>query len=127
MAMKIDPDMCTACGDCKPVCPTKSISSGKIFFKIDASHLHGMRRPQRLTVVCRRLPVQLHQPGLILNVIPAHPEGTSFGAQAGIQKCLWVPACAGTTSETFTWSPSCPTPPSPPAKPPCASPWPPVP
>ena len=37
MAMKIDSDMCTACGDCKPVCPTKSISSGKIFFKIDAS------------------------------------------------------------------------------------------
>ena len=35
MAMKIDPDMCTACGDCKPVCPTKSISSGKIYFKID--------------------------------------------------------------------------------------------
>ena len=22
-------------GDCKPVCPTKSISSGKIYFKID--------------------------------------------------------------------------------------------
>ena len=37
MAMKIDPDMCTACGDCKPVCPTKSISSGKIFYKIDAA------------------------------------------------------------------------------------------
>ncbi|MDD2884796.1 MAG: 4Fe-4S binding protein [Azonexus sp.] len=37
MAMKIDPDMCTACGDCKPVCPTKAISSGKIFYKIDAA------------------------------------------------------------------------------------------
>jgi ferredoxin len=36
MAMKIDSDMCTACGDCKPVCPTKSISAGKIFYKIDA-------------------------------------------------------------------------------------------
>ena len=35
MARKIDPDMCTACGDCKPVCPTKSISSGKVYFKID--------------------------------------------------------------------------------------------
>lgn len=35
MAMKIDPDSCTACGDCKPVCPTKSIASGKIYYKID--------------------------------------------------------------------------------------------
>ncbi|MCE1240220.1 MAG: 4Fe-4S binding protein [Azonexaceae bacterium] len=35
MAMKIDSDMCTACGDCKPVCPTGAISSGKIFYKID--------------------------------------------------------------------------------------------
>ena len=35
MAMKIDPDTCTACGDCKPVCPTKSITAGKIYFKID--------------------------------------------------------------------------------------------
>lgn len=37
MAMKIDPDTCTACGDCKPVCPTKSITAGKIYFKIDAA------------------------------------------------------------------------------------------
>ncbi len=36
MAMKIDPDTCTACGDCKPICPTKSISAGKIFFSINA-------------------------------------------------------------------------------------------
>ena len=47
MAMKIDPDMCTACGDCKPVCPTKSISTGKIFFKIDVgtcTECEGHRR-----------------------------------------------------------------------------------
>lgn len=37
MAMTIDPDMCTACGDCKPICPTKSISSGKVFFSINAA------------------------------------------------------------------------------------------
>ena len=30
-------EKCTACGDCKPVCPTKSISSGKVFYKIDAA------------------------------------------------------------------------------------------
>ena len=34
-ARYVDETSCTACGDCKPVCPTKSISSGKIFFKID--------------------------------------------------------------------------------------------
>ncbi|MBI4741850.1 MAG: 4Fe-4S binding protein [Betaproteobacteria bacterium] len=37
MAMKIDPDMCTACGDCKDVCPTQSITAGKIYFKIAAA------------------------------------------------------------------------------------------
>jgi len=36
MAMTIDSDTCTACGDCKPICPTKSIKSGKVFFTIDA-------------------------------------------------------------------------------------------
>ncbi len=35
MAMTIDPDTCTACGDCKPICPTKSIKSGKVFYTID--------------------------------------------------------------------------------------------
>ena len=37
MAMQIDSDTCTACGDCLPLCPTKSISAGKIFYKIDAA------------------------------------------------------------------------------------------
>ena len=25
MAMMIDPDACSLCGDCKPVCPTRSV------------------------------------------------------------------------------------------------------
>jgi ferredoxin len=37
MALKINPDECTMCGDCEPVCPTKSISEGKMTFKIDAA------------------------------------------------------------------------------------------
>ena len=36
MAMTIDSESCTACGDCIPVCPTKSITAGKIYYKIDA-------------------------------------------------------------------------------------------
>jgi ferredoxin len=58
MAMKIDPDMCTACGDCKPVCPTKSISSGKIFFKIRRRDLHRVRRPHTRHAALRRLSVR---------------------------------------------------------------------
>ena len=37
MAMKIDPDTCTACDDCRPICPTKAIKKGKIFYTIDAA------------------------------------------------------------------------------------------
>jgi ferredoxin len=37
MAMTIDPDMCTACDDCRPICPTKAIKKGKVFFTIDAA------------------------------------------------------------------------------------------
>ncbi len=36
MAMKINPDECTMCGDCAPVCPTKAISEGKMTFKVNA-------------------------------------------------------------------------------------------
>jgi ferredoxin len=36
MAMTIIADECTACGDCKPVCPTKSILVRKGVFTIDA-------------------------------------------------------------------------------------------
>ena len=25
MALQIDPNMCSLCGDCKPVCPTRSV------------------------------------------------------------------------------------------------------
>lgn len=37
MAMYIDPDMCTACDDCRPICPTKAIKKGKVFYTIDAA------------------------------------------------------------------------------------------
>lgn len=37
MAMKINPDMCTSCGDCEPECPTASISTKKGLYVIDAS------------------------------------------------------------------------------------------
>ena len=37
MAMYIVAQECIACGDCEPVCPTKSITEGKIVFEIDAS------------------------------------------------------------------------------------------
>lgn len=35
MALKIDVDQCTSCGDCEPVCPTQSISVKKGFYVID--------------------------------------------------------------------------------------------
>lgn len=34
MALKIVLDECTSCGDCKPVCPTKSITDKGGIFKI---------------------------------------------------------------------------------------------
>ncbi|THF56903.1 4Fe-4S dicluster domain-containing protein [Pseudothauera rhizosphaerae] len=36
MALKILVDECTSCGDCKPVCPTKSITDKGGIFKINA-------------------------------------------------------------------------------------------
>ncbi|MCB1887743.1 MAG: 4Fe-4S dicluster domain-containing protein [Rhodocyclaceae bacterium] len=36
MALKIDQAECTSCGDCKPVCPTKSITDKGGIFKINA-------------------------------------------------------------------------------------------
>ena len=36
MALKIVRDLCTACGDCEPVCPTKSIKPFKGVFAIAA-------------------------------------------------------------------------------------------
>jgi len=35
VAMKIDKDMCTACGECASVCPTGAISPAKGVYKID--------------------------------------------------------------------------------------------
>jgi ferredoxin len=35
MALKIISDECTACGDCEPVCPTKSIKPKKGVYAID--------------------------------------------------------------------------------------------
>lgn len=37
MAMKIDPDACTTCGDCKPACPTGSVRKSKGGFSIDSA------------------------------------------------------------------------------------------
>ena len=37
MAMFIDPDSCTACDDCRPICPTKAIKKGKVFYTIEAA------------------------------------------------------------------------------------------
>jgi ferredoxin len=36
MAMKIKIDECTSCGDCKPVCPTTSITDKGGIYKINA-------------------------------------------------------------------------------------------
>ncbi|SIS82076.1 4Fe-4S binding protein [Phaeovulum vinaykumarii] len=36
MAMTISTDMCTACGDCEPVCPTNAISPRKGLYAINA-------------------------------------------------------------------------------------------
>ena len=36
MALYIVDEECINCGDCEPVCPTKSIKEGKIVFEIDA-------------------------------------------------------------------------------------------
>ena len=35
MALKIVRDVCTACGDCEPVCPTSSIKPSKGVYAID--------------------------------------------------------------------------------------------
>ena len=37
MALQIVASVCTACGDCEPVCPTKSITPHKGVFAIDPS------------------------------------------------------------------------------------------
>ena len=37
MALQIVMDLCTACGDCEPVCPTNSIAPFKGLFKIESS------------------------------------------------------------------------------------------
>ena len=35
--MQIVRDVCTACGDCEPVCPTRSITPWKGSYRIDAA------------------------------------------------------------------------------------------
>lgn len=37
MALQIVRELCTACGDCEPVCPTQSISPFKGVYRIEAS------------------------------------------------------------------------------------------
>jgi ferredoxin len=37
MALQIIRDLCTACGDCEPLCPTNSIMPFKGVYKIDAA------------------------------------------------------------------------------------------
>ena len=39
MAMKIIQAECTSCGDCKPVCPTSSITSKAGMYKINVDTL----------------------------------------------------------------------------------------
>lgn len=36
MALSIERSVCTACGDCEPLCPTKSIVPFKGLYKINA-------------------------------------------------------------------------------------------
>jgi ferredoxin len=36
MAMSIDPELCTSCGDCEPVCPTNAIVPKKGIYFIKA-------------------------------------------------------------------------------------------
>ena len=36
MALKIDPNLCTSCGDCEPDCPTESIKPKKGVYVINA-------------------------------------------------------------------------------------------
>ncbi|PWV60988.1 4Fe-4S binding protein [Plasticicumulans acidivorans] len=37
MAMVIDADECTVCGDCEPVCPTQAIARKRGVYVIDAA------------------------------------------------------------------------------------------
>ncbi|SDW96474.1 4Fe-4S binding protein [Thiocapsa roseopersicina] len=37
MALKIVRELCTACGDCEPLCPTQSITAWKGVYRIDAN------------------------------------------------------------------------------------------
>lgn len=37
MALQIIRDLCTACGDCEPVCPTDSVKPFKGVYAIDAA------------------------------------------------------------------------------------------
>ncbi|MBS1158217.1 MAG: 4Fe-4S ferredoxin, iron-sulfur binding domain protein [Proteobacteria bacterium] len=37
MAMTIDPDACSVCGDCKPACPSGAVVKIKGIFSIDAN------------------------------------------------------------------------------------------
>ncbi len=53
MAMKIDPDMCTACGDCEVECPTVSIAAKSGVYVINASSCDECvdeGEPRRVTV-----------------------------------------------------------------------------
>lgn len=37
MALQIQLDLCTACGDCEPLCPTSSIAPAKGVYRIDTA------------------------------------------------------------------------------------------